>query len=171
MLTSQQITLRALEPDDLELLYQWENNSEVWKVSNTHTPMSKFILANYIKSSDADIWEKKELRLIIENNQQKSVGTIEVFDFDPYHQRAGLGIIIFEKTNRREGIASEAINIIIEYLKNEIGIYQIYVNIATDNQPSIKLFEKLSFELIGIKKHWLKRPTGWIDELMYQKFL
>ncbi len=171
MLSNHQITLRALEPEDLDLLYHWENNSEVWEVSNTHTPMSKFILANYIKSSDADIWEKKELRLMIEDIQHKAVGTIEVFDFDPYHQRAGLGIIIFEKADRRNGIASSAIQLIKEYLKNEIGVYQVYANIASNNQASIKLFEQLNFQKIGLKKHWIRRRTNWMDEIMYQCFL
>lgn len=171
MLSNQQITLRALEPEDLDLLYHWENNSEVWKVSNTHTPMSKFILANYIKSSDADIWEKKELRLVVENKEQEAVGTIEVFDFDPYHQRAGLGIIIFKKADRRNGTASAAIQLILEYLKSEIGVHQVYVNIAADNSPSIQLFEQLNFQEIGIKKQWLKRPNSWVDEIMYQRFL
>ena len=171
MLSNSKITLRALEPDDIDLLYHWENTSDVWKVSNTHTPISKFMLANYIKSADADIWEKKELRLMIVDANQKVIGTIEVFEFDPFHQRAGLGIIIFDQADRRSGIATTTLDLISDYLKNEIGVYQVYVNIASDNQPSIKLFEKLSFELIGTKKHWLKRPTGWIDELMYQKFL
>ena len=171
MLSNQNISLRALEPNDVELLYRWENTAEVWKVSNTHSPISKFMLANYIKTADADIWEKKELRLVIENNKKKAIGTIEVFDFDPFHQRAGLGIIVFKEEDRRGGVATEAISLINEYLKNEIGVYQVYVNIAADNAPSIQLFEKLGFEIIGTKKHWLKRPTEWIDELMYQKFV
>lgn len=35
------IRLRALEPEDLELLYSWENNLSYWVISNTITPFSK----------------------------------------------------------------------------------------------------------------------------------
>lgn len=58
-LESNLIKLRAPEPSDLELLYTWENNMEIWKVSNTHTPYSKYVLKKYIESSHLDIWESK----------------------------------------------------------------------------------------------------------------
>jgi diamine N-acetyltransferase len=168
--THEHITLRALEPADVELLYHWENNPDVWRVSNSHMPVSKFILANYIKTSDRDIWESKELRLIIEYKSQP-VGSIEVFDFDPYHMRAGIGIIVFDEYMRQKGIAKGAIQLLFDYLKNEVGVFQVYANIADDNLPSIGLFEKMGFQLIGVKNHWLKTPGGWKNERMYQFIL
>lgn len=170
-LTNGNITLRALEPNDLELLYLWENNADVWRVSNTHTPLSKFALANYIKSNDRDIWETKEMRLIIEDENHLPLGTVELFDFDPYHGRAGVGIIVYDASQRRKGIASEAMEIIMSYALTELGLAQLYANIAASNEPSLQLFHKLGFELVGIKKRWLKTPAGWDDEHMLQKFL
>jgi len=168
-----EIRLRALEPDDVELLYKWENDIETWRVSNTHVPISKYMLASYIKSADRDFWESKEMRLIIETNTGVPVGTIELFDFDPYHSRAGLGIMIFEAEVRRSGLAFGAVQLIIQYACNELGIYQLYVNIAESNLPSIKLFKKLGFELTGTKKNWLRSPAnnGWENELLFQKVL
>lgn len=170
-LSNGNINLRALEPDDLELLYAWENNSEVWRVSNTHTPLSKFALANYIKSNDRDIWESKEMRLMIEDENHHALGTVELFDFDPYHGRAGVGIIIYEQSKRRQGIASEAMLIVMDYAMNELGLHQLYANIAAGNEPSLQLFNKLGFEKTGLKKRWLKTPVGWDDEYLLQKFL
>lgn len=170
-LSNGNISLRALEPDDVELLYRWENDSTVWKVSNTHTPVSKFILASYIKSADKDIWECKELRLIIEDEQNIPVGTIELFDFEPYHNRLGVGIIIFEENMRQKGIASAALNLIMEYALNGLGIFQVFANVSACNIASLKLFEKMGFELIGIKKKWLRTSTGFEDEHLFQKFL
>lgn len=170
-ITNNNIRLRALEPDDIELLYRWENDALAWRVSNTHAPLSKFMLANYIKSSDRDIWESKELRLIIETNSGVPVGTIELFDFDPYHSRAGLGIMIFETYERRKGLASEALQLIFDYAFTELGINQLYANVAESNTPSIELFKKLGFETVGLKKQWLKLPAGWEGEFLFQKKL
>ncbi|MBN2806865.1 MAG: GNAT family N-acetyltransferase [Prolixibacteraceae bacterium] len=170
-LTNGNITLRALEPDDLELIYAWENDREVWRVSNTRTPLSKFALANYIKSSDRDIWESRELRLMIEDEAQQPLGTIELFDFDPYHARAGVGIMIHNASSRRRGYATQALELLIDYALNELGMVQLYANIAAGNEPSLQLFEKLGFVLSGRKKHWLKIPGGWEDEYLFQKFL
>jgi diamine N-acetyltransferase len=171
MIASENIVLRALEPDDVDLLYKWENDAETWRVSNTRMPVSKFMLASYIKSCDKDFWESKEMRLIIETSEGKSIGSIELFDFDPYHMRAGLGIIVFEKGDRRKGLAAEALQLIMEYAYNELGIYQLYANVAESNTPSIELFKKLGFETVGLKKQWLKIPSGWEGEYLFQKRL
>ena len=170
-LSNGNIKLRALEPDDVETLYIWENSAEVWRVSNTRTPLSRFALANYIKTADKDIWETREMRLMIISVDGKPVGSLELFDFDPYHSRAGVGIIIFEKTDRQQGTATQALELLFDYAQNELGIAQIYANVAANNTPSLKLFEKLGFELSGVKRNWIKTITGWQNEHLLQKFL
>lgn len=170
-LTYGNITLRPLEPDDIELLYQWENNIEIWNVSNTRTPFSKYILAEYIKESAKDIYETKQLRLIIQNENSIPVGALDLFDFDPYHMRAGIGILIHSTGNRNNGYGSDALNAIFGYAKEVLGIKQLYANIAHKNDVSIHLFEKAGFIETGIKKSWLKTSTGWEDEVFMQKML
>lgn len=170
-LSNENINLRALEPDDVELLYHWENDISVWRVSNTHAPLSKYMLANYIKSTNSDIWESKQLRLVIETVGGKPVGTVELFDFDPYHSRAGVGIMVYEASERGKGIATQTLELLIAYALNELGLRQLYANIAQSNQVSIQLFTKLGFEITGTKKQWLRTPAGHEDELILQKFL
>ena len=170
-LTYGNITLRPLEPEDIELLYQWENNMEIWNVSNTRTPFSKYILAEYIKESAKDIYETKQLRLIIQNENSIPVGALDLFDFDPYHMRAGIGILIHSTGNRNNGYGSDALNAIFGYAKEVLGIKQLYANIAQKNDVSIHLFEKAGFIETGIKKSWLKTSTGWEDEVFMQKML
>ena len=93
---------------------KWENNMEIWKVSNTRTPFSKYILAEYIKESAKDIYETKQLRLIIQNENNEPVGAMDLFDFEPYHMRAGIGILIHKPENRNQGYAFDSLNCISE---------------------------------------------------------
>jgi diamine N-acetyltransferase len=165
------ISLRPLETEDIELLYQWENNMEIWNVSNTRTPFSKYILAEYIKESIKDIYQTKQLRLIIQNENLEPVGAVDLFDFDPYHMRAGIGILIHDAKNRNHGYATDALNVIFSYALEVLGLKQLYANISAKNEVSIHLFEKAGFEKTGTKKNWLKTITGWEDEIMLQKFL
>ena len=169
-LENNSIKLRALEPTDIDTLYDWENNQEIWQVSNTIVPFSKYILAKYINNSHLDIYQTKQLRLIIEKKEDDefcTVGMIDIFDFDPFHNRAGLGIFINKKF-QKQGIASSALELIIAYCFNTIGLHQLFCNITTDNTSSLKLFEKNRFEIIGIKKDWIKTSTGWKDEYLLQ---
>ncbi|MDD4426058.1 MAG: GNAT family N-acetyltransferase, partial [Mariniphaga sp.] len=136
-LNHEKIRLRPLEPEDIDLLYRWENNREIWEVSNTHTPFSKYILAAYIQNSGKDIYETKQLRLIIETLEHKPVGAIDLFEFDPYHQRAGLGILIHQPEDRKQGYATDAPAGMENHAVRFLGLKQLYANIAEDNTNSI----------------------------------
>ncbi len=166
-----QVTFRPLEPEDLDLLYRWENDPSLWKVSNTTTPFSRFILKQYIQESHRDIYETKQLRLIIQDLNGRPVGAIDLFDFDPYHQRAGVGILIYDQADRKKGFASDSVQLIVTYATETLGLHQLYANVAADNLSSISLFEKSGFSLAGTKVDWLKNDRGWIDEMTYQKIL
>jgi diamine N-acetyltransferase len=170
-LHSGKISLRPLEPEDLELLYIWENDSLLWQVSNTLAPFSRFVLKQYIEESHRDIYESRQLRLIIQNEEAVPVGAIDLFDFDPYHQRAGIGILIYAGEDRRKGYASDALQLMCSYAKERLGLYQLYANIGANNPASIALFAKCGFSLSGTKKEWLNSPQGRIDEHIYQRIL
>jgi len=70
-LENKTISLRAPEPEDLDLLYLWENNTEVWQISGTLVPFSRYVLKQYLENAGKDIYEMKQLRLIIQLNSNK----------------------------------------------------------------------------------------------------
>ena len=165
------VRFRALEPDDIDLPYEWENDSEIWEVSNTYEPFSKYILAKYIKESQRDIYESKQVRMIIETHEGKAVGAIDLIDFDPFHFRAGVGILIHDEKDRKLGYATDALQLLCNYATNHLRLHQLFANISADNLASIKLFETNGFELSGTKKDWRRTMDGWKNELMFQKIL
>ncbi len=163
------ISLRALEPTDLDFLYQIENNEVFWSVSNTQKPFSRFILQQYLENSHQDIYQIKQLRLIIiENKTENAVGMIDIFDFEPKHKRAGVGILI-QPSFQSKGYASEALKLLISYAFKHLDLHQIYSNITEDNTKSIQLFSKAGFVKIGIKKDWTFSNGEFKNELLYQK--
>ena len=170
-LTHGKIILRPLEPEDVELLYRWENNMELWELSNTRAPFSKYVLNEYIKNSAKDIYETRQLRFILENWEKHAVGAIDLFDFDPYHMRAGVGILIHNHEDRNRGYASDALEALAYYSLNTLGMKQLFANIGADNEISMALFEKMGFVKSGVKKYWIKTASGWKDEFFYQKIM
>lgn len=164
-----EIKLRALEPEDLELLYEWENNDSYWVISNTVSPFSKYTLKRYIENSHKNIYETCQLRLMIEHIDDKvAFGTIDIFDFDPFHKRAGLGILIANEAYRQKGYASMALTCLIEYCFKTLQLHQLFCNILSNNIESIDLFKKLGFVRCGVKKDWIKTMDGYTDEHMFQ---
>jgi len=163
------IRLRALEPEDLELLYEWENNDSNWVISNTITPFSKYILKRYLENSHKNIYETGQLRLMIDHIADKNtIGTIDIFDFDPFHNRAGLGILIADETYRRKGYASMSLTCLIEYCFKTLHLHQLYCNILANNAESMELFMKQGFIQTGQKKDWIKTSDNYFDEYFFQ---
>lgn len=166
---SERIKLRALEPHDVDTLFLWENDPEIWKVSNTVAPFSRFILEQYIANSHQDIYANKQLRLMIETTDENktTIGSIDLFDFDPKNKRAGVGILI-ERNFRNNGYASEALSVLVDYSFGVLDLHQLYCNICDDNDASLKLFEKAGFEKVGLKKDWVRNGSGYQDEYLLQ---
>ena len=162
------INLRALEPEDLSFLFQIENNESFWEISHTQTPFSKFILKQYLENAHLDIYEAKQLRLIIEDKtNQQPLGMIDLFDFNPQHKRAGIGILIHPDF-QQNGFASEALSLLIIYCFTHLQLHQLYANITDDNKNSIHLFTKHQFKEIGVKKDWIVSNNTYKNEILFQ---
>lgn len=168
-LKGENIFLRALELSDLDFLYNLENDESLWEVSNTTTPYSKYILQQYLENSHRDIYEVKQLRLVVcLNDSEAAVGLIDLFDFDPKHSRVGIGIVIFSEDDKRKGYASEALKLTCDYAFSHLNVHQIFAGITEENKGSIKLFEKADFERSGIKKDWIFSEGKYLSEYFYQ---
>ena len=163
------IYLRALEPNDLEFIYAVENNESIWEVSNTQTPYSRFLIKQYLKNANQDIYEAKQLRLAICKGQDfPAVGLIDLFDFDPKNNRAGVGILIQNQEERNIGIGTEALGLLIQFAFSQLNLHQLYANIDSENKPSLTLFTKFEFQKIGIKKQWNLVNGKYKDEILFQ---
>ena len=171
LLQGKHIRLRMPEPTDVDILYQWENDLSVWRVSTTVVPFSRFQMEQYIMNSQHDNYIERQLRLMIDlvvvEASKKTIGCIDLFDFDPLHRRAGIGILIIPN-EREKGYAAEALGLLIRYSFEIIQLHQLYCNITSDNNPSIRLFTKAGFIQCGVKKEWRIIDGKWTDEIMFQ---
>jgi diamine N-acetyltransferase len=159
-----------LEPSDLELLYLWENDPEVWRVSGSCGPVSRERLQHFIEEQNYDIYATRQMRLIIESNGM-AIGTLDIIDFDPQNSRFGIGILIYANENRRMGFARSAIEAIKEYGRTTLFVNQIWASVAEDNIASLELFRVCGFEECGRRKAWLRREEGYVAEVEFQCLL
>lgn len=168
-LKGDRIGLRALEPEDIDFLYRLENDPEVWEISGTTTPYSRHVLRNYLENSHRDIYEIKQLRLCICDQEDQVLGLIDLFDFDPKNRRAGVGVIIIGEENRNKGLGAEAIGLITAYVFSVLDLRQLYANVMESNEASVRLFKRLGFEEVGIKKDWVYSCGEYKNEILFQK--
>ena len=164
------IHLRPIEIKDITLLYEIENDRSLWKYSNRSQPYSKALLLDYISNAHQDIFQARQLRFAIANSMDVAVGFIDLFEFEPLHHRAGVGIVI-QKNQRGKGYAKKALEMLEIYVRSHLELHQLYAGIAIENHGSIALFEGCGFEQTGVKKSWNFYNKSYHDELFYQKIL
>ena len=106
---NENIIIRAAEPIDAELIYKWENDQEIWRVSETYMPYSLYQIEQFLLNNN-DLFSIRQIRFIIEKKDNNTnIGCIDLYDFDPIHMRAGIGILL-QKDYRKQGYAHEALD-------------------------------------------------------------
>lgn len=163
------ISLRAPEPDDVDMLYRLENHPEVWQVTWGSAPVSRQMIWDYVQSYSADIYRDKQLRLVIQAGQQ-AVGCLDITDFDPSNGRAMIGIAV-EEAHQGQGIAKQALAQAINYCRDELGLHQLAAIVPRDNERSLRLFTSAGFKTCGRLRSWLRRGKSYADAMVIQKFL
>lgn len=168
MLSGETVFLRKPEPEDLEYLYEVENNPEFWFASETKSPYSRWELKQHIENTVYDIFTNKELRLIIcDKASEKQVGIVDLYEYHPQNNRCGVGIIV-NKEYMNRGVASETLKLVKEYAFGVLLLNQLWCSIDDSNSVSIKLFENFGFHKTGTLKQWKRTALGYSDVSIYQ---
>ncbi len=170
LLSNKRINLRAPEPEDLDIFYQWENDTSLWEHGPTLAPISRFVLREYLRHAGEDIYSTRQLRMMIEKKEdQTPIGTIDLYDFDPYDNRAFLGMLIDPK-HQGKGYGTEAVELMIKYCFEHLHLHQICAHIAESNKVSLNLYQKMGFTQCGLLKEWTQR-NGYYENVYFMQLI
>lgn len=169
LLRNENIFLRAVEPEDIDHLYKWENDPRLWIHGNTLSPYSKYTLRQYIEEAQQyDIFQSNQLRMVICRVEDQSViGAIDIYDVDAHSRRAGVGVLV-DDIYRGNGYALQALSLLQEYCFKFLNLHQLYAHISVENKNSLSLFEKAGYRQVGILKDWIHMLDGFEDVILLQ---
>jgi diamine N-acetyltransferase len=169
LLENSTLRLRAPEPEDMDLLYVWENDTSIWENGASIVPFSRYSIKQYLIEHTHDIYVDRQLRLMITIGETgESVGTIDLYDFDPFHRRAGVGILI-DHNHRRKGYGLQALALLEGYAFRFLNLKQLHAIIPEKNSGSIQLFVKAGYRQTGLLEEWLRAGDSFCHALMMQK--
>ena len=171
MLRGHICSLRAVEPQDLELLCRWENDPSLWTVSGTIEPFSHYSIEQFIQEQQAGIYRCGQLRLMIDDTAGETIGAIDLFDFEPQHERAGVGILVYDPAQRGKGYGAEALALLEEYARTVLRLRQLVVQRTRGQRPQPDSLRKSRIPPGRVKKEWIRTPEGYKDEVLLQKLL
>ncbi|MDR1847579.1 MAG: GNAT family N-acetyltransferase [Bacteroidales bacterium] len=163
--------LRAVEIDDIDLIFKWENDENLWYITETQRPFSKEAIRNYVETTqNEDIYSAKQLRLMIEVEKEKgAVGCVDLFDYEPQNRRAGIGIVI-DKAYLRKGYGLLSLQMLKNYAFNVLSIHNLYAFVPQNNEASCRLCEKANFNKTAVLQDWIFRNRKYENIIVYQCF-
>lgn len=167
-LKDKSMTLRAPEPEDLELMYAMENDTTLWSAGNATLPYSRYTLRAYLEQSRQDLFTEHQARFVIELSDGCCAGMIDLAEYDPINSRAEVCIGLLG-SYRGKGIATHALQLLCQYAEERLHLHQLYAYIPEWNKESLRLFEKTGFKNSAILKDWLKEKNGYCDVILVQK--
>ena len=164
------IRLRALEPEDLDLLYTIENDRALWAVGCATTPYSRYLLHDYLANATGDIYVDKQVRMVIEDQEHQAIGLVDLFNFSPQHLRAEVGIVI-QQPFRNNGYANMALQALCDYSRNILHLHQLYAIVAGDNEAALQMFRQSSFTFSSELKEWIYNGEKYQNAYLLQTYL
>lgn len=169
-LVGARVCLRAMEPEDLDVLYGLENDPEMWDISNFSSPYSRYAIRQYIASSQCDLYADRQLRLMVELHSTGVVlGTADITDFVPRHGRGEVGIAMLS-AYRGQGYATETLDLLCGYAFGFLGLHQLTAHVASGNEASLRLFKACGFVPCGLLRQWWRSSAGhYADVVLMQR--
>lgn len=170
-LTDGCLRLRALEPQDLEIVYQIENDSDLWGCSNTNVPYSRYAIKRFIAEASNDIYSDRQVRLVAEQvSDGVPVGFADLVDFSPRHMRAEVGIVVFPGFRGR-GYGKAILDMLEKYSRSSLLLHNIYAVVSVDNKAAVRLFKAAGFDFKAVLDGWLAGAEGYGGAWICQKTL
>ena len=163
------VHLRAIEPEDLDMLYRIENDVKLWNVGVTNVPYSRYALHDYVANASGDIYADHQVRMIVENAHQALVGIADIVDFDASNRRAEIGLVI-EQPFRCQGYGFSAMQELARYALEVLHLHQLYAIIDVNNESCLQLFRQLGYRESAHLKDWLYDGRKYRDAIVMQTF-
>ena len=171
MLAGKKVLLKYPVLTDIDDLLIWENDKEVWEAGDNKEPYSREDMELFVMSGQS-LEENMQARwMIFGREDKKAKGCIDLYEYNAFNRRAGVGILIYSKEDRKKGFAKEALELLISFAKNDLKMHQLYCYILENNEASIELFKNCGFEKTGEKKEWRLRQNTWKNEFTFQLIL
>lgn len=172
-LSDEKIYLRAMEPEDAGAMYRWENDASLWELGGgVSRPFSRAVIRKFIEQASMDIFAAGQLRLmIVRKDTGQTIGCVDLFDFNPLMRRAGVGILIYEAEDRRQGYGLSALQLMTEYAFRHLDLRQLYADIPVSNRASRRLFSRVGFIGDTVRREWVRISGGRYEDALFVQLL
>jgi len=160
-LVGERVYLSPIDPNDAEIYTKWLNDGEV---------------TQHLASFDARILgvEKEREALvgmaangynfaIVRTEGDTLLGNVSLLNVDMLNRSATVGIFIGETENHSKGYGAEAIELLLDYSFNTLGLHSVELSVFADNARAIACYRKVGFRECGRRTEALFKRGRFVD--------
>ncbi len=163
---TKRVTLRAVEPSDVETFQQWNADDEVARLCyEIPFPRSMARTQKHVEALTQAEPENDSYRWIIENRDGVAVGNINTHDCARRHGTFSFGLAVARK-HWRNGYASDALRLVLRYFFRELGYQKVNSGVYEFNEASILLHERLGFQREGCIRRMIYTKGRYWDHIL-----
>lgn len=148
ILKGQKIYLSPLEEGDLAQSRLWVNDKSLWPLMLRYLPVTSKDQKNWYEALVSD--PAKAVFAVRTNKGKKHVGNTGFYEIDSVHRRANFWILIGAKEDWGKGYGTEAIQKMVAYGFENLNLNRIYLDVAEENQPAVRVYKKSGFFQEGL---------------------
>lgn len=160
------LTLRALEPEDLDQLVRWE--ADHVDAGLRIAPYSKAVLKRYLDESHRDFWEAEQVRFVLSTDDGRALGLFDVFNAHSVHQRAEVALLI-DPGFRGQGLGRQGLKLVEDWAFGRAGLRSLYAEVFSDNDAALYVFTASGYDRSGVLKAWYRVGREFRDVQLFQK--
>ncbi|MBG9564861.1 GNAT family protein [Brevibacillus agri] len=169
VLKSDHLILREIEDCHLEELYEIYSNDNVFEYCGIIPKHKKDTVLTMIGHFKRDYLKKSRVKwgMFPAQQSERLVGIIEAFEFNQRVNMATIGYFLAE-AHWGKGFASEAVQMVVRFLMEEVNVNRIQAEVMPKNEPSKQVLRKNGFTLEGtLRQAALWSGKGIVDLEIY----
>ncbi len=156
------VVLRAIEQSDLgKLKYMMNDPNLEFLAGGGALPISDFSQKLWFEKIQGDT---NNIYLVIDTEDEKSIGMATIINIDWRNRRAYHGIKIGESKNRAKGIGTDVVMAVMRYAFDELQLNRLDGSIMEGNEISEKLYvNKCGWKKEGVSRNYIFKKGKYYD--------
>ena len=145
MIDGEGIELRALQTEDVWLMYKWYNDARV--MDDMASPQELFApsIEEVRRSLERSVGSSRERYFIVQFAGGRALGFVSLTSIDVRNASAELTAVIGETEEWGKGVGREATMRVVKYAFDVLNLHRIHLRVAEHNPRAIACFEASGF--------------------------
>ena len=164
-LEGERIELRRHARENYPLYAKWYGDPEIWHLTSwAPSPLGRSVVERLFE--DRELSPTDDSFAIHIKGDDVPIGVISLMNKSEANESAELSVIVGHQDDRHHGYGTEAIDRLLRYAFEELGLNRIGLSVFEFNEEAIAAYEKLGFVVEGRFRQAIRRRSGFHDAIL-----